>query len=254
MHMNHFKKLLLATVLSLPFVATAGDAHATGGTSMKVSVVKVGKDSITVRPAVTSEGHFGVWDLKLDAGKNTRINTLDGNNQIKSLKKGMVAEVVFEYAPSTSIVMVPIYTKIGNTTTVTMIPIVRTSIRGDILEIREIPGRCTSKTVRIGGKGEKVTVGICRVGGNFEIIANVSDASDDEAVLEALMAGSVKVTNLDTNTTVETKFSAAGDEYAHANVGGAPGHTIPIRIYIVADGPHDGKPEQAFAVTSRTRL
>jgi len=252
--MNHFKKLLLTAILSLPFVATAGDAHATGGASMKVSVVKVGKTSITVRPALTREGHFGVWDLKLDANKNTRISTLDGKNQIKSLKKGMVAEVVFEYAPSTSVVMVPIFTRIGNNATVTYIPVVRTSIRGDILEIREVPGRCTSKTVRIGGKSEKVEVGICRVDGNFEIIANVSDAAHEEAVLEALAAGIVKVTNLDTNTTIETKFSVAGEEYAYARVWGAPGHTIPIRIYIVADGPNDGKPEKAFAVTTRTRL
>jgi hypothetical protein len=254
------KPLLGALIVALLSTAFTQAAQATqavqspSGTSMKVAIVKVRGNSVTVKPADTGEGHFGVWDLKLEAGKNTRIATLDGKNQIKSLKKGMVAEVSFEYAPETSIIMMPIYNRIGNVTTVTMIPIVKTTLRGDILEIREVPGRCTSKNFKLGGKGEKVTVGICRVDGNFEVIANVSDAANGEEVLEALKQGRLKVTNLETGQTQETAFATAGEDYAYASVPGAPRHTVPIRIYIVADGPNDGKPEKSFSVTDRTRL
>lgn len=247
--------LLTLTAALLAGTCVAGPARAEGpANTVTVTVVKTGSKTITVKPVLGSEGHFGLWNLKLNASSRTKIKTLDGTNVLKSLKKGAIAEVVFENALKTTTIFIPLYTKVGNSTIVTMIPVTETRVEGAIVAIKETSGRCTSKTIKLGGRGEKVGVGICRTGSSYEIVAKTNDADHKEDVLAALTAATMIVIDRPSGQQLKTTGFETFGEYAHASIPGAPGAAATVKVIIRADGPHDGKPEKDFVVLSNTKL
>jgi hypothetical protein len=246
-----------STITALLFLLTcllpARGAAAEGGNTITVAITKVGKDYVTVRPAVGSEGHFGVWDMKLNLAKSTAVETLNGKNQLKYLKKGMVAEVSFTSKPVTKTTMIPIFIKVGNTTVTNYITSTTTEIQGDMLKIEEVPGRCTSKSVKLGGRGEKTTVGMCRTNGNWEVIVNATSADHADEVGEALSSATLNLTDAKVKTNATAKFTGAGS-FAHATIPGAPSTTTSVKVSINMDGPNDGKPAIDYWVTRSSRV
>jgi hypothetical protein len=251
---RRFLTTVLAVVATALVVTPSGAAQAAPGDNVAtVTVASTGSTSIKVRPVLGSEGHFGLWDLKLKTSSGTTVKTLDRKNTLKALKKGSIAEVTFEKALKTSVVMIPIYTKVGNTNIINYVPITRTSIEGRILSITEIPGSCYSKTIKLGGRGEKVGVGVCRTAGRYEVIVRTTDADHKEDVIEALKKGTMIVTDAKSGQQYKSGFTIY-EEYAQATIDGAPGAATKVKAGILADGPKDGKSEKTFTVTAGSTL
>jgi len=253
--LSKLTRTLIAGTLALTtlLVVGASPAVAAGENSVTMAVTKVGKNSITVKPAIGAQGHYGLWEMEIKVSSNAKIETRDGKNTLKSIKRGMVVEAAFTSAVKTSMVMVPVITRVGNSTYTYLIPIVQTSIEGDMISLREVPGRCTSKNIKLGGRGEKVGVGICRTGGNFEIVANFNDAEHADDVKKAFQSATLSFTDKKSGAVTKTGFTVT-DGYATATVTGAPSYTVSVAVTINADGPHDGRGAKDFVVTRSTRL
>lgn len=253
--LSKITKTLLSGALALAAVTAVGaaPASATGEHTVTMAVTKVGRNYINVKPAVGAEGHYGLWEMKIDVSGTTKIETRDGKNSLKSVKRGMVVEATFTSEIVTSTILLPIVTRVGNNTITYFIPIIDTSIEGDMLSLRELPGRCTSKTIKLGGRGEKTGVGICRTGNNFEVIVNFSEAEHSDDVKKALGSATLVFTDKKNGTVTKTGFKVSAG-YASAAIPGAPSYTVPVSVVINADGPHDGKSAKDYIVTRSTRL
>jgi len=252
---------LLLTVSSACVLASffVERANASENTSTELArVAKVSSTSITLQPFTYDQQLIKFWDVKIPMEKGATATLPDGSQiETAKLKSGAVVSVTLAGKVETKTAVTGCARRKGGRCVSPVYGEV-SEVKGYASNIKVLDGRCETKKVNLGGRGEKTAVAICRYWengqDNYRVVVNAEPADHTPEVISALVnKGEVRITVPGAAPLVAWFGGQDPIATATTSAAGVPVGTK-VRVEIYADGPHDGKGPRVFKVTSSAKL